>query len=98
MGTTQDVGGSAASKCSEDGNLVLIRHRSGEHFRVRESDLSKPGTDLIPLYEVDGEKRKRSDAWFGSGRPSDIEVRHVELVSPDNNTIIPLDAGGTVRN
>ncbi len=59
--------------------LVLIIHPSGEQFRVRESDLLKPQTSMIPLFEVNGTKRSRADAWLGSGRPSDIKVRNIKL-------------------
>ncbi len=54
--------------------LVEIEHPvSGERFKVNRADLyGGDDDDLIPLYEMNGEKRSRADAWLGSGRPSDI--------------------------
>lgn len=52
--------------------LITTTHRSGEQFKVRASDLEDGNDrDLIPLFELDGTKRSRADAWR-SGRPSDI--------------------------
>lgn len=52
--------------------LIEIVHSSGEHFKVNRVDLEGNDEDLIPLYEMNGERRSRADAWLGSGRPSDI--------------------------
>ena len=53
--------------------LLMIRHRSGEMFKVRKDDLDVdlPDEDLIPLFEINGTRRSRADAFMGSGRPSD---------------------------
>jgi len=53
--------------------LVEIKHISGEWFKVNFYDLRGDENDLIPPYELNGNKRSRADAWLGSGRPSDIQ-------------------------
>ncbi len=65
-------------------NLIEIKHHSGEHFKVNEDDLIGDDGDLIPLYEMNGDKRSRADAWFGSGRPSDIRRLYAKqgIVTP----------------
>jgi hypothetical protein len=55
--------------------LIEIVHPSGEHFMVNADDLRGDLDVMIPLYELDGTKRSRADAWLGSGKPSDIQRR-----------------------
>lgn len=83
MDTNESICRKGEIEWDEDGEkmteeLVLI-HQNGELFNVRACDLKKSPTTLIPLYEVDGTKRSRADAWLGSGRPNDIKVCDVEL-------------------
>ena len=66
---------------SEYGRLVLIRHRNGDELRVRECDLSKGRGNLIPLFERNGKKRTRANAWLGSGAPSDVAIGDFEVIT-----------------
>jgi len=53
-------------------NLIRFKHpRSGELVCIDEADLGS-GRDLIALYDADGTKRSRAQAWLGNGKASDI--------------------------
>ena len=55
-----------------DTDLVTIPRTWGL-VKVRRSDLRRgKAGDLIPMFDTNGNRLKRHEAWAGNGKPSDI--------------------------
>lgn len=75
-------------------NLISFSHpSSGERVKVSAEDLASDRS-LIGLYNEDGTKRSRAEAWLGDGKPSDIGLEEaraaIRIQYADSTHLIEL--------
>jgi len=80
-------------------NLIPFKHPAYEETVCIAAEDMDSDRILIGLYDEDGTKRSRAEAWMGNGKPSDIRrvdaLNAIRAQYADSNRLLELKVRGT---